>query len=392
MLVNFFKNIALTILDNRYKNKSPSSLLYEKLNSLVTKYQEGDEEKEIILKKIIKASDSESYFKTYDMLHYCFEKAIKDNNLSLVKFLYPHLLKESDTHYFMYHGTKSLSLSGKRNYDPTYVNKHYSIYYYAKVAMENNRIDLFDYFIQYSHKLGGQHYQYEYSPKESFEEDTPKSFLIETLVREEKLGYLNIAKHYKLFNSQKYLAEHFEYSYDIDYLRYKTKINEKTVNFILDKFIYPNEQKLDKEYYKNFLSELLFELTRFTEKQKPNLDLITNLLSRGANFSYAHMYDSQKLISLDDERCFSLVNLLLDSGFKDIDSLALKSAQIKDNFSTIQFLFEKGANINLKDNKVDDSLYEFIKKRMDSKTLSEELSNELVINGTSPIKSNKNKL
>ena len=392
MLIHFFKNIFPTIDIFKSKKSDPLSLMYKKLNSLVIKHKEGDEEQVKILKKIIKSSDKESYLKTYDLLHECFEKAINDNNLNLVKFLYPHLLKESDTHYFMYHGTKSLSYWGKRNYDPSYINNHHSIYYYAKVAMENNKIDLFDYFIEYGYKFQNKPGFYEYSPKNNFEQHDAKSFLIETLVVEEKLDYLNIAEHYKLFNSLTYLKEYFEYSYDIGYSKYKTLINEKSVNFILDKIIYPNEQKLDKDYYKNFLSELLFELTRFTEKQKPNLDLIANLLTRGANFSYTNMYDRRKLISLDEERCFSLVNLLLDGGFKDIDSLTLKSAQIKDNFSTVKLLLEKGATINLKEHTVDESLHDFIKKRMDSKTLSEELSNELVINDKSLAQPKKNKL
>lgn len=395
MLVNFFKNIASSIINNKLKeikDNDPISLLYRKLNSLVIKYEEGNEEQSTILKKIIKSSDKESYFKTYDMLHECFEKAISDNNLNLVKFLYPHLVKESDTHYFMHHGAKSLSYSGKRNYDPNYVNNHHSIYYYAKIAMENNKIDLFDYFIQYGYKFKNKPGVYEYSPKDNFKQDDAKSFLIETLVREEKLDYLNITKHYKLFNARQYLTEHLE-CFD-DFLGIRPLIDEQQINFVLDKVISSENKssvKWDNIYYKNFLSELLFELTSSTERQKPNLELIKNFLNRDADLIYMEHYNN-RIIALDEERAFNLAKLLVDSGYKDIDSLALKSAQIKDNFSTIQFLLEKGANINLKDNKVDDSLYEFIKKRMDSKTLSEELSNELLINDKSPIKSNKNKL
>jgi hypothetical protein len=397
MLINFFKNIFPQIDIFKPKENDPLSLMYKKLNSLVIKHKEGDEEQVRILKKIIKSSDKESYFKTYDMLHECFEKVIIDNNLNLVKFLYPHLLKESNTHYFMYHGTKSLSYTGKRDYDPNYVNNHHSIYYYAKVAMENNRIDLFDYFIQYGHKLENKPGFYEYSPKNNFQQHDAKSFLIETLVREEKLDYLNITKHYKLFNSEQYLIEHLSYTREpskYEFSPYTPIIDEKEINFVLDKVIYTGNKDSvigDNTYYKNFLSELLFELTRYTERQKPNLDLIKNFLNRDAELIYMQHYNN-RIIAPDEKRCFNLANLLVDSGFKDIDGLALKAAQIKDNFSTIQFLLEKGANINLKEDKVDDSLYWFIKKRMDSKKLSEELSNELVINDKSITKPKKNKL
>lgn len=376
MLINFFKNI-FPVIEVKTKDKDPMSVLYQQLNALVIKHKD----EEICLnaiKKHVKEVSSE-------LLNNSLEKAIVENNLSLLKIIFPYLRKVSDDYEYNYHNDSKKYGTNKSEFkDP-----HKSEYYYAKLAMQNNRIDVFDYFINYSNQFS-KTYSYEYSPQRYFRQNDAKSSLIENLVRDEKLDYLKITQYYSLFKPEKYLQEHLDYFED-DF-DYTILIGEQELNFVLDNFCIPKTSNYNHNYYTDFLSGLLFSLTKYEEKQEPHLNIIKNLLNRGANFSYVNIYQKNQIFALNEERSFTLANLLIKEGYKDIDNLALKFAQIEQNFSTIQFLFENGANINIRQHKVHKSLYEFIKKRADIKELFIDLSDEMIVNNKAQIKSKKNKL
>jgi hypothetical protein len=373
MLVNFFKNIFPKI--SNFTDNDEISLLYRKFNSIIIKYNDEEESLDAIKKYSLKVSN--------DHMNDCLEKAIIDNNLLFVKVIYQYLRKVFEHNYSVF-----LQANRYRNNGSDYKDNHKSLFYYAKVSMDNNRIELFDYFIQQSKKIEYKPISYEYSPKESFKQQNAKSYLVETAIQEKKTDYINILKHYHIFNGLRYIKEHLEntvFSYKKNE-PYFFSISSNRINYILDDICYP--EKKYNSYLKNYFSELLFEIARFKDLQPICFDIILNLVNRGADFSYFNDSLNRSLF-LDEKRSFNLVNLLIEDGFKDIDSLLLKSAKIPNNFSTVNFLLGRGANINLDLEEVDITLYDFLKKFIDSENLFKELSNNL---NNEPIKIKKNKL
>jgi hypothetical protein len=367
MLVNFFKNIFPTISFIN-KDNDPISLLYKKLNTLVAKHKDET--------KFLEVMAGYMNYMPSDILNDCLDKSIINNNLSLTKILYPYLVKEYEINYYKHQGVKF----GKKPLDVNYINNHKSVYYYAKVAMKNNRIDLFDYFIKYSKELN--RYTSIYCPSEHFKNGSPKGFMVEEVVSSKNINYINILEHYDIFDAYLYLKEHLALETFSGY----PLIGSRDITFVLDEVSKSN-------YSANYLSELLVSVSQHLEKQKLNLEIIKNLLHRGANFCYINNYNKKILVALDEERTFNIVKLLLDDGeYKDIDSLVVKAAQIEDNFSTVRLLLNKGAKINLSEEKVDASLYDFIKKWNNAEELANELNKESIESNAPIIKPKINKI
>jgi hypothetical protein len=318
MLINFFKNIFPIKIISENENTDPGYHLYKKLN---LKNKDRDSKLYYLLDNDPSMCDT--------LLDDCLKHAIDYNDLPLVEKLYPYMKR--------YHREVKKD------------RKDHLLFHYATMAMEANKIDIFDYFIHlYQDKHRGICYVAEFSPWEF-------THLIDLMIDSKKIHYFNILENYDLFNCHNYLASHISGRVAI------VKDNNHIVNFMLDNF--PIKSHNENSYIAMKgngidINKLLLEACK---SENPEKELILNLVNRGADLNYRN-------------------------------GLCLEFIIEKQNLDMTMCLLEKGAKINLDRISPHNSLYPWLEKWIESQELFDDLNREIGSNDSRTIQSKKNKL
>jgi hypothetical protein len=316
MLVNFFKNIFPFKSKLHYENNEPSYLLYKELSTKPEKL-----EYTLSLYKENQINDQ--------LLDGCLKHAINYNHIHLIEKLYPYMKKHH----------KGLKKDHKDSL----------LFNYAKVAMEANKIEIFDYFIKiYHEKLPAYSYTPMYSPKEF-------SHLIDSMIEHKQVYYFNILENYELFNCQNYLESIIKGNIPI--IKNSNEIN-KIIDFMLDNFPLESHD-LSKDFNDKSIdiNELLLAACNSPYWEK---DVIINLVDRGADVNY---------------KSYSPLSYIIK----------------KENLDMVQFLLGKGAKFLLLYTDSKNKLYPWLEQWKKSEFLVDELSNEMG-NNNAPIKTTRVKL
>jgi len=257
MLTNFFKNV-FSHIRLRIVEKDPISIGYHRLNYLNSKNK---------LDHLEMFSD--------ELLYNCLNMAIRDNNLSLIKNLYPYM---------------------KKNINELKHDNHEShLFTYATLAMTEDKLDIFDYFITtYIENNFRQKFCARFS-------DWEFSNLIELMIKDKKIHYFNILRHHGIFCCHDYLA---------DYLSgdsYHIRDNTKQLEFMLENFkVEPHHP----EWYKFLepksidINELLISASKAEKLEK---NVIEILLDKGADTKYKNGLALCRIINKIDMDIFNLL-------------------------------------------------------------------------------------
>lgn len=294
MLVNFFKNIFFNSLPVHEK-MDEASLFYNKIKNINFNQLKYDNTQDGLLLKSL-------------------EKAIEDNNLSFIKGLYPYI---------------------KENVVKIKHDKHCDeLFSFATKAMIEDKIDIFDYFIN---TYIDKRFRQTFSPRFSHWEF---SNLIELMIENKRVYYFQILERYGMFCHHDYLESYLSGE------SYHIRDNTKQLKFMLENFsVKPHTP----------------DWWRFNESK--SIDVNELLIAAGK----AEEIDSK------------IIEILLDNGadiqYKNGSVFSLICNKI--NMDVFDLFKRKNIIINLNSVPYNNPIYPLIKKWNDSKKLADELSNEL---------------
>jgi hypothetical protein len=319
MLVNFFKNLFPIKNLFQMEKTPPAYYSFKKLSKLNS--QNKDKPFYTYLYFLTRQRDGNT------LLHECLKNAINYDDLPLIKKLYPYM---------------------KENHDGLMHDRQdYLLFEYAKIAMEADKIDIFDYFVGIYHdKYPGLAYSASYGPN-SF------SDLIISMIENKNLPYFNVLEKHRLFSCHDFLES------SIFNRNYFTNKNNEVLNFMLENFPVGAHPEKEDLFSKTIdINKIFVSACRspYTEEK-----LIINLVSLGADVNYKKQYPINQLIR-------------------------------REQTEMVKFLFQKGAKFDLKYVDKGNSLYPWIEKWIESKGLFDELSSEIGNNEIAVTKHKKNKL